>query len=138
MILRLHRFHSGKDETLGLLYIDGQFFCYTLEDEYREVKVKGETRIPDGTYDLVKRFSPKWQKEMVYLEDVPNFTGIAIHPGNTTGDTSGCLLVGYGQSYVQQRAFLSHSRQAYNDLMDRLKPKIGEEACEIQIISDLT
>ena len=55
MKLELKRFSSQSDTTLGLLFVDGEFECFTLEDEYREEKVKGETRIPAGTYKVEKR-----------------------------------------------------------------------------------
>ena len=85
--------------------VDGQFVCFGLEDEYREEKVVGETRIPAGTYRVAlrkeggfdqrysKRF-PDIHKGMLHITDVPNFEFILIHCGNTDEDTKGCLLVG--------------------------------------------
>lgn len=104
----LQRFSDNKDSTLGLLFKKGvlyPFQCYVLEDEFRESKVSGETRIPAGTYKLViqKIETPKtlhyrkkypWFKNHIMLENVPGFIGIYIHVGNTDADTDGCLLLG--------------------------------------------
>lgn len=103
--LLVKRTKSNANETLGQLYIDGIPECDTLEDEYREVKVKGETRIPAGVYPLklrefggftekYKRRFPKFHGGMIEVCNVPGFTGILIHCGNTDEDTMGCLLLG--------------------------------------------
>ena len=104
----LQRFSDNRQSTLGLLFKKGvltPFQCYTLEDEFRESKVNGETRIPAGTYNIViqKQETPKtlsyrkkyvWFKNHLMLENVPGFVGIYIHVGNTDEDTDGCLLLG--------------------------------------------
>ena len=105
MKLELKRFSSQSDTTLGLLFVDGEFECFTLEDEYREEKVKGETRIPAGTYkvakrevlsELTKKYRNKypWFDYHFMLQDVPNFQYVYIHVGNDDDHTDGCLLVG--------------------------------------------
>jgi hypothetical protein len=105
MKLLVDRFTSNKDTTLGKLLIDGNFECYTLEDEYRAKKVFGETRIPAGEYQItlrkeglfheryLKRF-PLWHVGMLWVRNVPGFEYILIHCGNTDDDTAGCLLLG--------------------------------------------
>ena len=98
----------GKDATNGLLFIDGVFECYTLEDQYQAVKVMHETCIPEGTYDIKFRktggfhakYSARYKNAhygMLHLQDVPGFTYILIHTGNTDEHTSGCLIVGETQ-----------------------------------------
>ena len=105
MQLLVQRLHDTGDATIGALFIDGKFECFTLEDEYREVKVKGETRIPAGEYEIKfrkeggfhNRYSEKYgsmHKGMLHVQDVPNFQWILIHTGNTDEHTAGCLLVG--------------------------------------------
>lgn len=105
MNIKLVRYSANKESTLGLFFIDGEFQCYTLEDEYRTQKVMHETRIPEGTYKITlakfgghhERYSvkfPEFHKGMLLLENVPGFTGILIHIGNKDDDTSGCILVG--------------------------------------------
>lgn len=101
------RTNSGVDSTLGVLGIpaEKEFLCYTCEDEYREVKVANETRIPQGRYEILlrkegsvhpryKKAFKKMHKGMLWLQDVPNFTWIYIHMGNNDDDSSGCILVG--------------------------------------------
>ena len=106
MIVKLIRFSSQENSTLGLLYIDGAFQCFTIEDEYREEKVHGQTRIPEGIYQLGirdvggfhERYKTKFRgvhKGMIEVLDVPNFKYILIHIGNWADpDTEGCLLLG--------------------------------------------
>ena len=128
--LEVVRFSSEKDSTNGLLFdITGdhrEFLCYTLEDELRDQKIKGETRIPEGEYDITLRtfggFHDRYQKRfadihlgMLWVRDVPEFSDILIHCGNTDEDTSGCLLVGDSQenNQVKKNGFIGHSTRAY-------------------------
>ena len=112
MQLEVLRFSSQKDSTHGLLFentdIGRKFLCYTLEDEARALKVKGETRIPAGVYKIELRaeggFHSRYAKKypgihqgMLHVTDVPGFEWILIHTGNTDEHTAGCLLVGDSQ-----------------------------------------
>ena len=102
--LTLNRAQSNALATLGHLFVDGVPFCVTLEDVVRtdpnpatpanEAKVFGKTAIPAGRYPVTVRWSVKFQREMVAVNDVPGFTGILIHSGNDADDTLGCILVG--------------------------------------------
>jgi len=98
MNLLLKRVYSSTWDTIGVLYINGEAECLTLEDEKREIKVKGHTRIPPGTYPVTLKWSsthsPRYGHQMLAIENVPNFQGILIHKGNTSVDTEGCVLVG--------------------------------------------
>jgi len=103
----LKRFSSGRDSTLGILGrytspVDFQFMCFTLEDEKREIKVAGQTRIPAGRYELVLRTYGKWHDKfkadfpegVFELKNVPGFTDVLVHTGNDDTHTEGCILVG--------------------------------------------
>ena len=102
MILRLIREPSQASATLGVLFVNGVFQCWTLEDEIREVaglpvevwKVSARTAIPAGRYEVRLTQSVRFGRALPEIVDVPGFTGIRIHPGNTAADTSGCVLVG--------------------------------------------
>lgn len=124
MKLQLIRYRSGADDTLGLLYIDEKFACFTLEDEKRNIKVHGETRIPAGTYELGIMFSGKRQRNMIEIMNVPGFKYIQIHTGNTDDDTDGCLLIGDGMFRKPNGdGYLQYSRAAY----ERITPAIFKE-----------
>jgi hypothetical protein len=94
MRLRLIREPTDRHTTLGILLINDVFQCWTLEDEIRPVKIAEVTCIPPGTYKIHMHDSARFQCELPMLEDVPGFTSILIHAGNTAVDTHGCVLVG--------------------------------------------
>ncbi len=111
--------------TLGMLYIDGYFACYTLEDAVRDEKIPGKTCIPTGRYGITLRSEggqnhrygqkfPSIHRGMLQLIDVPDFDFIYIHLGNTTKDIDACILVGDGVSNnIMEEGFLSSSAKAY-------------------------
>jgi len=92
--------------TIGKMYIDGEYFCDTLEDtdrelhqnmplaEIKKIKIAHQTAIPTGTYKVIVNMSPRFRRLLPRLLDVPCFAGILIHRGNSDRDTSGCILVG--------------------------------------------
>ena len=129
MKLTVVRTQFGTDATNGLLFIDGLFECYTLEDQYQAVKVMHETCIPEGTYDIQFRktggFHAKYSERyknahygMLHIQDVPNFTYILIHTGNTDEHTSGCLIVGETQQdlEISKDGFIGSSTVAYKKM----------------------
>jgi len=129
MKLTVVRTQFGTDATNGLLFINGIFECYTLEDQYQAVKVMHETCIPEGTYDIKFRktggfhakYSDRYKNAhygMLHIQDVPNFTYILIHTGNTDEHTSGCLIVGETQQdlEVSKDGFIGSSTVAYKKM----------------------
>lgn len=140
MKLQVLRFNSGIDSTSGLLFDvtnpnDKIFLAYTLEDEHREDKLMGETRIPNGEYELCFRteggFHNKYSNRfndihrgMLQVMNVPNFEYILIHCGNTDEHTAGCLLVGDSQNNnsIDKNGFIGSSTKAYK----RIYPAIAE------------
>ena len=137
MKLTVVRTQFGTDATNGILLIDGQFECYTLEDQYQAVKVMHETCIPEGTYDIKFRtvggFHSKYSERygnahygMLHLQDVPNFTYILIHAGNTDEHTSGCLIVGETQQDldISDDGFIGHSGKAYLKLYNKVAKEL--------------
>lgn len=126
MLLKVSRIISDRDATLSVITVDGRFVCFGLEDEYREDKVPGETRIPQGRYPVIvrtfgsffKRYLKKFpffHRGMLEVENVPGFTDILIHIGNTDKDTAGCLLVGTGCT-TSGGITITSSRLAYEKL----------------------
>jgi hypothetical protein len=110
MELLLHRRFLGEDYTIGSLYIctesENEYFCDTLEDvdrgltqsmspsEIKRIKILHKTAIPRGIYKVIVNLSPAKKRMLPRLLDVPGFSGILIHRGNTKNDSSGCILVG--------------------------------------------
>ena len=100
--LTLQRRKSLGGATLGKLYADGSFLCYTLEDEVRERpgvpvadwKIKGATAIPSGSYKVTLEDSMRFGPETLSIGNVPGFLYIRMHAGNTAADTEGCPLLG--------------------------------------------
>jgi hypothetical protein len=78
----LKRIKEINNATIGELYKDDKFVCYTLEDKTRPEKIKHETAIPAGDYSIIVNQSPRFKKRLPLLLNVPNFTGIRIHAGN--------------------------------------------------------
>lgn len=102
----------GPTYTIGDLFIDGVFFCNTIEDVVRQLpavcpntpkgwnctcpqKKYAETAIPTGTYKVTIEYSPRFKRQLPCLHDVPHFIGILIHSGNTAEDSAGCIIVGF-------------------------------------------
>ena len=145
MKLEVLRISSQQDSTSGLLFNitnERKFLCYTLEDEYRDDKVMGETRIPAGTYRLSlrewggfhERYARRFRnmhKGMLWVRDVPDFTNILIHCGNTDEHTSGCLLLGQTQTNnrTSPDGFVGRSTEAYVNVYPMVADalEVGEE-----------
>lgn len=145
MELFQQRISSGDEATLGILHdttdeTDRKFQCYTLEDQYNEPKIPGETRIPVGRYQIKLRTEGgmhgrygqrfPWHKGMLWLQNVPDFEWIYIHVGNKDDDSEGCILTGDGQiSNVTERGQVTSSVAAYTRLYHRIVAALdaGEE-----------
>lgn len=148
MKIKLHRKYRKDTYSIGLLYLDGKYFCDTCEDKDRGLKqtdslasiksrkVYAETAIPIGTYKvLMDVVSPKyagvtWYKnlcggKMPRLKNVPGYEGILIHPGSNALDSAGCLLV--GRNTV--KGGLTQSRDTFRQLYAKMLAahKRGEE-----------
>lgn len=133
MQLDLNRFTEIKNATIGILTIDGQFQCFTLEDVERKKKIAAVTAIPCGTYPVKLTHSPKFSAkykslglgELVpLLTGVPNYKGIRIHMGENAGWTEGCVLVGRWDT--KHGATISDSYEIYKALHARLSAATDE------------
>ena len=109
MELRLERKYRSNNYCIDKLYINGKYFSDALEDpdrgltdtmsleEIKKIKIKGNTCIPYGTYNITITYSPRFKKNLPLLNNVKGFDGIRIHSGNTPQDTEGCLLPGFNK-----------------------------------------
>ena len=127
MKLTVKRIAFKPTYTIGRLYIDGEYFCDTLEDPPREIKIINETCIPAGKYQVVITMSNRFQRLMPLLLNVPGFDGIRIHAGNTAANTSGCLLVGKNKIVGQ----LVESRATFDELFAILQKSTERITIEI-------
>lgn len=128
MRLTLIRIANRPTYCIGKLYIDGVYFCDTLEDtdrglddkmseeEIKELKVYGETAIPSGIYPVTITYSNKFKKNLPLINNVKGYSGIRIHSGNTAKDTLGCILVGRNKEVGK----VLQSRVTFNALYNML------------------
>lgn len=149
MKLKLHRTFKGETYTIGKLYVDGEYFCDTIEDKDRglfqnmplqqikEKKIKYQTAIPTGTYKVTLSVqSPKFSQKEQYnfcngylprLIDVPGFEGVLIHIGNTAEHSGGCILV--GENKVKGKVI--NSTTTFKKLYEVLKSATDEITIDI-------
>ena len=133
MELRLERKYRSSKYCIDKLYINGKYFSDALEDpdrgltdsmsleEIKRIKVKGDTCIPYGTYNVTITYSPRFKKNLPLINNVKGFEGIRIHSGNTPQDTEGCLLLGFNRvkgqvvdSRITVSKFITQIQQALN------------------------
>lgn len=135
MELKLVRKHLGKEFTEGKLFINDGFECYSVEDTDRkleksgcEAKVQDKTCIPRGRYKVTISYSTRFKKHLIEVLNVPCFTGIRIHSGNSSKDTEGCIIVGKSNARDDDN-WVSESRVAYEALHKKVKQALsaGEE-----------
>lgn len=130
MNLLLQRGRSTEKSTPGQLLINGTFECYTLEDIVRPrgMKVYGQTAIPAGVYPVVITMSPRFQRLLPALLNVPGFEGIRIHTGNKAEDTDGCILVGDAPA----SDWVGQSKVAFDRLYTKLRAATDPITIEIR------
>lgn len=121
MQLKLNRIFKTNTFTIGELYINEKYVMDTLEDRVRPEgeKVYGKTAIPEGTYEVKLTHSPRFKKILPEILNVPNFSGIRIHTGNSSKDTEGCILVGTWDG--EKEDWVGNSRIAFDELMALLE-----------------
>ena len=128
--------------TIGRLSINGTYMCDTIEDRdrglaqdmpldtLRRLKVYGQTAIPTGTYKVIWTFSPRFGKYLPQLHNVPMFSCIRMHAGNTTADTLGCIILGENKAV----GMVLNSRAACARVMPLIQQAISrDEPVTIQI-----
>lgn len=135
--LTLQRVAKEPAYTIGKLFIEGHRFCDSVEDRVRELhdlnedgdfddkgegKVYGETAIPEGTYRLTLSMSNRFKRVLPELHDVPGFSGVRIHSGNTAEDSHGCIIVGVND----KKGWVSRSRNYETALVAKLQQCITD------------
>jgi len=147
------RISSQADSTSGILFKineDGTkaFLCYTLEDEKRDKKVWGETRIPAGKYKLglrkeggfhnryLKKYGSSFHHGMIHVLEVPDFEYILWHTGNTDEHTAGCLIIGQSQesNLIKPDGFVGSSVSAYKFIYPIVSKAILTEGATVEYV----
>ena len=143
MEILVKREYKKKDYTIGKMYINGEYFCDTLEDtdrgltqimtlsEIKEVKEYGRTAIPTGRYPIAYTYSARFKKHLPLLLNVPAFEGVRIHPLNTSKETEGCI--GQGICDNPDKDWIRDSRKNYNELMRILEYRLDTMHEDVRI-----
>ena len=104
--LTLFRKWKNTEYTIGQLFAGGRLICNTVEDsdrglnmymkeaEIKRIKIQNETAIPVGTYKLAVSVSTKFKRKLIEVLNVPGYSGIRFHKGNTAKDSAGCIIPG--------------------------------------------
>lgn len=139
MKIKIERLYKKDNYTIGKLYIDGLYFCDTIEDKDRGLtdamsledilakKVYGETAIPSGTYKAEVTYSPKFNRNLLLIKDVKGFNGIRVHAGNFATDSLGCVCIGKN-THV---GMLSESKKTLETFMEKIE---GQNDIEVEIM----
>lgn len=164
-LIRVGRNNLKPDWTTSRLYVNGVHDGYAVEDEIREVKIKGETAIPYGTYFLGLRQSPKFSNSflwsdtlkiliepkeqatyksvkdwrphnLIWVMNVVNFEYVLIHWGNTDDDTEGCLIVGGALGVINGQEGVTGSKAYYKKLYAKVYPLIKQGGQSIEYIKE--
>lgn len=115
-------YKTGKDYTISKLYVDGVYQCYIMEDVIRKgAKVFGETAIPRGLYNIVITMSTRFKRLLPLLENVQGFSGIRIHPLNTSDQSEGCLGPGTDIGELNGKVAVLNSKAAFSALFAKIQ-----------------
>lgn len=128
---KIIRIAQGKNSTLSQLYINDIFQCYLLEDKIRTEKIASQTAIPTGEFELqintwggknvnYKKALGKLHEGMIEIKDIPNYSYVYIHTGNTIKDTAGCPLCGFGFAFIDGEYQVTQSIAAYKMVYPKL------------------
>lgn len=136
------RYKSEADWTLSEFIINGLNNVvkkgFGVEDEKRDVKVAGETRIDNDVYEIEFVDSPTFSSSyymdkdgylsqvkterfnkphlLLHVMNVKNFLAILWHWGNTDKDTRGCYIVGSTLATFDKRKGVGGSRAKYVEI----------------------
>lgn len=142
MQIVLERKIKNVTSTEGNLYVNGEWFCHTIEDvvrakpgEWKEsLKVYAQTAIPYGTYPVLSTWSNRFKRMLTGVFNVPDFSGIRIHNGSSENSSAGCIIVSYKNDAKNKR--LTNAVAAMNDLNAMVLEAQKEEKIYLQIIDE--
>ena len=136
MYIQLNRLRDNGESTIGSVFINGEFECFSIEDTENIPKIYGETRIPKGIYDIKLRkegsmnlkYSDRYvsHQGMLWLQNVENFEWVYIHVGNNSDDTDGCILLGNVCRAVSGKQEVQGSSLAYMAVYTKAIEALGK------------
>lgn len=131
-MLTLERMDFTDKSTIGEIRLDGDLFCFSLEDTCRAkgIKIPGETAIPAGKYEVIINESTRFKRPMPLLLSVPGYEGVRIHSGNTDKQTIGCILVGTRKG----PDFIYDSKTAFEKLFIEIQKRLLKGKLYIAVI----
>lgn len=136
MEITVERLWKKDTYTVGRMYVDGEFFCNTLEDkdrglsddmsveEIKKIKVYSQTAIPTGEYNVTTVYWNKHKDYFPAVNGVKGFAGILIHGGVNEEHTLGCILI--GENKIKGKLLNSHPYVRKLTTMVREAKKIDE------------
>jgi hypothetical protein len=141
MKIKVKRGRSHVGATLGSMWLNDVFECFTLEDEVREIvgqavatwKIENETAIPAAIYNVTVDKSTRFKRYMPHILNVPGFTGIRIHVLNTAAETEGCIGVGK----IMGRNLILKSQVAFDAFFEKLAKPSGAKDADGTVIYEL-
>ena len=139
MEIKLIRITLANEYTEGELWIDGHFFCYTVEDKVRAkagfwkrvLKVYAKTAIPYGYYPVLVTWSNRFNRMLTGIFKVPDFEGIRVHNGSSANSSAGCVIVSYKRN---GQGWLLNEKAAMNDFCNKVEEKQKTEKIFISIV----
>lgn len=111
-IVRLVRLEQSEQGALGVLMIDSQIFCFTLEPDVNE---QGKLYIPMGVYQCKRFHGTKWPNTFEIV--VPGHTAVLFHSGNTEADTLGCVLLGSSVGKLKGNRAVLNSGETFQNFL---------------------
>ena len=130
MIVKVKRIEFTEKSTIGEMFLNEIFLCYTLEDKDRglkdsddielinKLKVPSKTAIPYGTYNCGFTMSNRFKRVLPEVYNVKGFKGIRIHSGNSDADSEGCILLGE----IKSKDLIGSSRIALSNFFLKVAP----------------
>lgn len=126
MEIKVIRKWPKRDYTIGQMFIDGTFFCHTLEPSLTRTDVR--PAIPAGTYKVQMYPSAKFKGMRPILLNVPRRSGILIHEGNYPSNTQGCILVGINS----EKGMVLQSKITLDKLIGKINAATEQVTISIQ------
>lgn len=145
MELKVVREEFNLDQTVGKLYANGIFICYTIEDrdrgltndmdasEIKRIKIAHKTAVNYGRYRVILSYSNKLKRYLPLMLDIRSWVGCRLHRGSTPNSSSGCICLGMERKIVKGVVKLDKIKEAEKKVIDMLEAINRTESSYIEI-----